>query len=95
MPVFYPFFFFFLNLLLEAACAAGTTNILAQQQGAHGALLLSCRGMGAVEEHPDICLGQLQPVSFHHEFGSFPRSHAACVSVLAAALPSVYCSESC
>lgn len=45
MPVFYHF----VNLLLEAACATGTTDIPAQEQGGHGALLLSCRWMGAIE----------------------------------------------
>lgn len=90
MPVFYNF----VNLLLEAACATGTTDIPAQHQGGHGALLWSCRGMGAVEEHPDSCPEHLQPASFHHESSVVPRSHATCVSVLAAALPSVYCSES-
>lgn len=87
MPVFYHF----VNLLLEAACAAGTSDIPAQQQGGHGALLWSCRGMGAVEEHPDSCPGHLQPALFHHESSVVPRSHATCVRVL----PSVYFNKSC
>lgn len=83
------------NMLLEAACAARTADIPTQQQGGHGALLLSCRWMGEVEEHADSCPGHLQPASFHHESSIVPRSHATRVSVWAATLSSIYCSKFC
>lgn len=85
----------FLNLLLEAACAARTTDLPTQQQREPGALLWSCRRMGTVEEHPDSCTGHLQPASFHHGSSVVPGSNATCVSVLAAKLSSIYCSEYC